>query len=88
MLRSSLSRSSLIEQRLASNDHYGLGVAQRDETGELSMIDNHPADLATEIYERGKDIALLEQEEFHLSTIEDALDAMNNGDYGICRNLR
>ena len=86
MLRSSLEADqALIEQRLASNDHFGLGVAQRDQTGELSMIDNHPADLATEIYERGKDIALLEQEEFHLARIEDALAAMNNGDYGICR---
>jgi YteA family regulatory protein len=86
MLRSSLEADqALIEQRLASNDHFGLGVAQRDQTGELSMIDNHPADLATEIYERGKDIALLEQEEFHLTRIEDALAAMNNGDYGICR---
>ncbi|MFC5651658.1 TraR/DksA C4-type zinc finger protein [Paenibacillus solisilvae] len=86
MLRSSLeAEQASIEQRLASNDHFGLGVSMKDETGELSYIDNHPADSATEIYERGKDIALLEQEEFHLSRIDDALSAMNNGDYGICR---
>lgn len=85
-LRSSLeAEQAIIEQRLASNDHFGLGVSHREELGELSLIDNHPADVATEIYERGKDIALLEQEEFHLTRIESALSAMDNGDYGICR---
>ncbi|MCQ6558246.1 TraR/DksA C4-type zinc finger protein [Paenibacillus mendelii] len=75
---------SEIEQRLAESDHYGLASSQREETGELSTIDNHPADMATETFERGKDIALLEHEDLRLSRIDSALDAMDNGEYGQC----
>ncbi|MDQ8738943.1 TraR/DksA C4-type zinc finger protein [Paenibacillus sp. LHD-38] len=73
-----------IEHRLAENDHYGLSHSLRDDTGELSSIDNHPGDIATELYERGKDVALLEQEDLHLIRIDAALQAMANGTYGIC----
>ncbi|GGG10090.1 TraR/DksA C4-type zinc finger protein [Paenibacillus abyssi] len=74
-----------IEQRLSSNEHYGLASSLRDDTGELSPVDNHPGDLASEIYERGKDIALLEQEDLHLARIDAALSAMDKGQYGSCR---
>lgn len=74
-----------IEQRLESNEHYGLASSLRDDTGELSPIDNHPGDLGTELYDREKDIALLEQEDLHLSRIKAALEAMDNGTYGICK---
>ncbi|RCW46557.1 TraR/DksA C4-type zinc finger protein [Paenibacillus prosopidis] len=74
-----------IEQRLESNEHYGLASSLRDDTGELSPIDNHPGDLATELYDREKDVALLEQEDLHLIRISAALEAMDNGTYGICK---
>ncbi|MFC4103894.1 TraR/DksA C4-type zinc finger protein [Paenibacillus xanthanilyticus] len=73
-----------IEERLANNEHYGLAGSQRDESGELSTIDNHPADVATETFERAKDIALLEQEDLRLARITAALAAMDNGTYGVC----
>ncbi|XEC96886.1 TraR/DksA C4-type zinc finger protein [Paenibacillus tarimensis] len=74
-----------IETRLASGDHYGLASSLRDETGELSAYDNHPGDLASEMYERGKDVALLEQNDLHLARINAALDAIEDGTYGVCR---
>lgn len=74
-----------VEHRLSHSDHYGLGSSLRDNTGELSPIDNHPGDTATELYEREKDIALHEQDELHLERIQAALDAMDNGTYGICK---
>ncbi|SEN13131.1 TraR/DksA C4-type zinc finger protein [Paenibacillus sp. OV219] len=84
-LRSSLVvEKAAIEQRLASSDHYGLANSYKDSSGDLSSYDNHPADAATETYERGKDIALHEQEELHLNRINAALEAMENGTYGKC----
>ncbi|RAP76635.1 TraR/DksA C4-type zinc finger protein [Paenibacillus montanisoli] len=74
-----------IEQRLASSEHYGFSSSLKDESGDLSSYDNHPADAATETYERGKDLALHEQEELHLSRIEAALSAIDDGIYGKCR---
>ncbi|CAM4508450.1 YteA family regulatory protein [Paenibacillus endophyticus] len=79
-----LDEQSEIEQRLENNDHYGLSESLRDDTGELTSIDNHPGDTATELYEREKDVALLEQEELHLQRIDAALQAISSGTYGIC----
>ena len=76
---------STTRTRLEQDNHYGLDFSQREATGELSLIDNHPGDAATETYERGKDTALLEQEELRLERIEAALRAMDEGVYGICR---
>lgn len=85
-LRRQLERDQAVtEQQLDRNDHYGLTDSLRDLTGELSPIDNHPGDLATEMYERGKDIALLEKQELHLTRIDAAFRAMDNGTYGTCK---
>ncbi len=56
----------------------------RDTVTDLSLADNHPADLGTENFERGKDLALREQQLTHLRRIEEALNRIENGRYGIC----
>jgi YteA family regulatory protein len=56
----------------------------RDMTGELSTADNHPADLGTELYEREKDLALKVHEDSELLKVNEALEAMNKGTYGVC----
>ncbi|GAE33876.1 TraR/DksA C4-type zinc finger protein [Halalkalibacter akibai] len=53
-------------------------------TGELSQYDNHPADAATDLYEREKDFALLEQAERELEEIKHALAKFEEGTFGIC----
>lgn len=73
-----------LEKHFATNDNYGLANSFKDSTGELSMYDNHPGDVATEIYEREKDISLNEHAEFHLQQVDEALAHMENGDYGQC----
>ncbi|MEC0265604.1 TraR/DksA C4-type zinc finger protein [Paenibacillus anseongense] len=73
-----------LEKHFATNDHYGLSNSFRDGTGELSMYDNHPADVASEIFEREKDISLNEHAEFHLRQVDEALAHMEKGDYGHC----
>ncbi|MFB5677498.1 TraR/DksA C4-type zinc finger protein [Paenibacillus terreus] len=80
-----LKRKQDIEHRLHGGDgHRGLSDSERVLTGELSLIDNHPGDVATETYERGKDLALVEHDEFMLERIDSALKAMQEGTYGIC----
>lgn len=60
--------------------HYSI----RDTTDELSTVDNHPADLATELYDREKDLALQVHSEDLLSQVKAALERMENGTYGVC----
>ncbi len=73
-----------IRHRLHNNEHYGLQESLRDNTGELSVIDNHPGDAATELYHRSMDISLVERDEHELEEIDDALTAMEEGSYGSC----
>ncbi|EXX91710.1 molecular chaperone DnaK [Paenibacillus darwinianus] len=75
----------LLENRLRANDHYGMAESQRWYTNELSTNDNHPGDLGTETFEKGKDLSLLERDEWHLRRIGEALEAMDQGTYGLCR---
>lgn len=73
-----------LERRFDHNENYGLSISFFQNTGELSMYDNHPADTATEMYERSKDIALNEHSEFHLLQVDEALAHIEKGDYGTC----
>lgn len=66
-------------------DRFGLVDSHTDAVGELSSYDNHPGDMATEIYERGKDITLHAHAENELEAINEALHAIDQGTYGICR---
>lgn len=58
--------------------------AAQEEVGELSMYDNHPADMGTELYEREKDLALHTHAESELEKVKRALRAIQEGTYGIC----
>src|SRR5690625_7894606 len=75
-------QSQLIHQ---VQDHFGLEISQTDAVGELSSYDNHPADMATELYERGKDITLNEHTKQELEDINEALHAIDERTYGICK---
>lgn len=66
-------------------DRFGLELSYIDSVGELSSYDNHPGDMGTEMFERGKDIALNEHAEMELESINEALHAIDEGTYGICR---
>ena len=50
-----------------------------DDTGELSHADQHPADAATETYEREKDVSVLAELTARLHDIEAELDGRDRG---------
>lgn len=54
------------------------------ETTELSYYDNHPGDNATDLTNQHTRLALLKHEEDEIQDIREALDAMDEGTYGIC----
>lgn len=51
---------------------------------ELSMYDNHPADLGTEMFMAEQAMNLESVEKLTLSEIEDSLERIENGIYGEC----
>lgn len=58
--------------------------SMRDDSGELSFADNHPADMGTELFDRERDQALENHAEDELGKVEQALTALREGNYGIC----
>jgi RNA polymerase-binding protein DksA len=62
--------------------HEGL----RDSIQELSVVDNHPADVGSENYERAKDISLHEKNQLVLKKVDEALEKVALGNYGTCEN--
>ncbi|WP_203362112.1 yteA family sporulation protein [Bacillus sp. REN10] len=74
-----------LEHRLQEHGHFGLERSHpHDSVGELSSYDNHPADEGTELFERQKDWALSEHEQYELANINRALQAIEEGAYGTC----
>jgi len=56
----------------------------QESSGELSMYDNHPADMGTALFEREKELALNEHAESELGKVDIALASMEEGTYGKC----
>jgi YteA family regulatory protein len=72
------------EQRLQQNHDFGLEMGMNDSIGELSGYDNHPGDIGSELFERGKDLALQDADQHHIDDVNRALSRMERGSYGIC----
>jgi RNA polymerase-binding protein DksA len=58
--------------------------SQQDSLEELSSYDQHQADVATETFEREKDLSILDNIEGELADIERALQRLDDGSYGTC----
>lgn len=78
-------RKEEITRELRATDYFDIERAfETDSVGELSRYDNHPADTATDLYEREKDSALVEHFEKEQKDIDHALANIDNGTYGVC----
>ena len=58
----------------------------RESLGELSLIDNHPADIGTEVYQRSRDVAQHDRLLHKVETIDAALERFEKGEYGKCEH--
>lgn len=58
---------------------------QQESTSELSSYDNHPGDSGSETFEREKDLGLRDNTFTLLKQVDDALEKLNSGNYGICQ---
>jgi len=79
-----LARKQELEDTIAGKKD-DLMIPIKESTDELSMYDQHPADVASDLFEREKDAGLLEMMELELQKVNDALARYNSGQYGICK---
>ncbi|WP_255361587.1 MULTISPECIES: TraR/DksA C4-type zinc finger protein [unclassified Candidatus Frackibacter] len=71
-------------KNLEDKNYTGLDHSLRESTSELSNYDNHPADQALNTYEREKDLGLRDNEYQLLKQVDDALEQLEEGNYGVC----
>lgn len=55
-----------------------------DSASELSHDDQHPADAASDAFEREKEFSILGQVEAELADVDRALERLDQGTYGRC----
>ncbi len=59
--------------------------SQQESTNELSSYDNHPGDAGSETFEREMDLGLKDNTFTLLKQVDDALDKIESGNYGVCQ---
>ncbi|MEN6413647.1 MAG: TraR/DksA C4-type zinc finger protein [Veillonellales bacterium] len=74
----------LILDQISRLEETGIDQTMSDSLSELSVYDNHPADIGDELFERSKDTALIDNAQGILEKIEAALEKLDNGSYGYC----
>jgi RNA polymerase-binding transcription factor DksA len=65
-------------------DELDLDESQQSSTGELNTYDQHPADAASDTFEREKDSAILTTLKGRGAEIDAALQRLEDGSYGNC----
>jgi YteA family regulatory protein len=73
-----------LEKSIKTLGAAGLDRSLGDSISESAVYDNHPADIATETFEREKDFGLREDQMTTLGLVEKALRRLEDGTYGAC----
>ena len=75
-----------VSELIASLRGEGLDQEQADQSDDITHYDQHPADTASDTFEREKDLSILEGLEDELAEIEAALQRIDEGTYGVDEN--
>jgi RNA polymerase-binding protein DksA len=59
--------------------------SEDESTSTLSHLHQHPADVASDTFEREKDLSILDQIEAEIADVERALARLDDGTYGTCQ---
>lgn len=77
-------RERLLRLRDGIHDETSPDEPEASEIQELSVIDQHPADVGSEVFEREKDLSIADTFSTELEDIEAALAKIDAGTYGTC----
>ena len=83
-------RRMLLEKRrslvgdMAGMENEALRISRQDGSGDLSLMPDHPANIASDTFEQEFTLGLLESERTLLGEIDDALRRIDEGTYGMC----
>jgi RNA polymerase-binding protein DksA len=73
-----------LEAELQEIENRTARISESERANELGTWEDHPADLASETFEREKDLAIGESVEALLNQVLIALEKIDRGTYGVC----
>ena len=77
-------RTRLQQIRQALAEEVPETESERSMLSELSTVDQHPADVGTEMFERSKDLSIAEEVDAELADVDRAMQRLADGTYGVC----
>lgn len=77
-------RERLNRLRAGVSEETSTDASEGGESEELTVIDQHPADVGSEVFERQKKDSIAQQFDSELEEIEAALGRLEDGSYGSC----
>ncbi|HSJ50034.1 MAG TPA: TraR/DksA C4-type zinc finger protein [Actinomycetota bacterium] len=77
-------RTRLQQIRTALSGESPDGPLEEQALAELSVVDQHPADVGTEMFERSRDLSILQHIDDQLADVEHAVERLRKGTYGTC----
>lgn len=82
-----LEEKRFYDERIEMINETGFGwTSHGDQLQEDGTIDNHPADLGSEMFEREKDLGLLTGCQRQLTDVKAALARLEDGTFGVCED--
>lgn len=79
-----LERRGALSGNVTKMEDEALRRSRQDATGDLSSMPIHMADMGSDTFEQDFTLGLIENEEQELGAIEDALERIAEGTFGVC----
>lgn len=73
------------DKKLAKNLEEDFNGNLREQSGDLSAYDTHPADMGTDMFQMAQNNRFIENEAERIRQIDEALQRIRNKTYGKCR---
>lgn len=79
-----LERRGSLSGNVTKMEDEALRRSRQDATGDLSSMPIHMADMGSDTFEQDFTLGLIENEEQELGAIEEALERISEGTFGVC----
>ena len=86
--QSLLERKRALTGQLTSMESKALKKAQRSNSGDLSNVPFHMADIGSDNFEQEFNLGLIQGESDELREIDDALERIDDGTFGTCEQCQ
>lgn len=77
-------RREALSGNVTKMEDEALRRSRQDATGDLSSMPIHMADMGSDTFEQDFTLGLIENEEAELGAIEDAMERIEEGTFGVC----